>query len=61
MNSICLKSVKSVKMDKLRDVSHRDDNCYNVKGNYVAVGCHYSGQINSLASPTCKKTCKTPC
>lgn len=45
-------------MDKLRDVSHRDDNCYNVKGNYVAVGCHYSGQINSLASPPAKKPVK---
>lgn len=45
-------------MDKLRDVSHRDYNCYNVKGNYVAVGCHYSGQINSLASPPAKKPVK---
>lgn len=27
-------------------------------GNYVAVGCHYSAQINSLASPPAKKTVK---
>lgn len=30
-------------MDKLRDVSYRDYNCYNVKGNYVVVGCYYWG------------------